>query len=150
MPRRTAIEYSVWLLSRRSRSERELERKLIEKRYSADEISHALQELKKVAFINDEQFAATYTKDKVSIYRRGPRRIFFELLKRGVHKETADKAVKTVTDDEERQAATSLLKGKERQWQKLDLLARKRRTLSLLQRRGFSPKIISEFFKKSL
>lgn len=144
----SALNYALRLLQRRSRSVHELQRKLAEKKYTVEEISGALEKLEELTLVNDERFATNYTQDKVSIYRRGPRRIFLELLQRGVAKETADKAVKTISAEDELQAAESLASSRERQWQHLDPLKRKHRALSLLQRRGFSPKVIRTILDK--
>ena len=145
--RRPALQYAVWLLSRSGRSEQELRRKLIEKQYDLEEVGQTLAQLREMTLIDDEKFAVTYARDKSTIYRRGPRRIFLELLRKGVSKLVASEAIRSVTVSDELEAAESLLRAKARQWRELDPLAKKRRALSLLSRRGFSPKVVSQLLK---
>ena len=144
MKRYSALEYALKLLGYRARSQRELEEKLESKKYSSEDIGAVIAKLEKAKLINDEQFAVNYARDKSSIHRRGPRRIYFELIKRGVSKEAADRAAKSINKETELESATSLIASRNRQWAKLEPLARYRRAIGLLSRRGFSPAVIRE------
>jgi len=141
-PRRSALEYAIKLLGYRARAKRELQGKMLEKKYSPEEIEAVFVKLEKANLLNDEQFAHNYTRDKLMISRRGPRRIYFELIKHGVAKEIADQATKTIAPVDELAMAESLLAARARQWTKLEPLARYRRALGLLSRRGFSPRVV--------
>lgn len=142
MPRLSALEYAVKLLGFRARTKKELQERLASKQYPTEIIDEALSKLEKINLINDENFAVNYVRDKMSINRRGPRRIYFELIKRGVTKDIADTATKAIDREEELETAQDLLQSRQRQWAKLDPLARKRRAVGLLSRRGFSPQTI--------
>ena len=142
------MEYALKLLGYRANTERELREKLANKKYPPEEISPALEKLVKIGLVDDEKFATNYVQAKLSINRRGPRRIYFELIQRGVAKEIADQATKTVSKDEELAIAQSLLQSRQKQWTKLEPLTKKRRAIGLLSRRGFSSSILSQLLKE--
>ncbi len=144
MPRISALEYALKLLGYRARTEKELREKLVSKHYELDDVVGVFAKLKKIGLIDDQKFATNYVRDKLSISRRGPRRIYFELIKRGVDKEIADQATKTINKDEELETAVSLLASRARLWVKLDPIAKKRRAIGLLARRGFSGTVIRQ------
>ena len=87
MPKHSAMEYALYLLSRRSRSTAEIKRKLLEKEYPAEDIEATITRLHKIGLLDDQKFAANYAGDKVRIYRRGRHRIGMELMLKGVSKE---------------------------------------------------------------
>ncbi|MDO8650090.1 MAG: regulatory protein RecX [Candidatus Berkelbacteria bacterium] len=149
MPRVSALEYAVKLLGYRARTEKELRERLSEKQYPAETIAEAVLKLKRINLINDENFAVNYVRDKLSLSRRGPRRIYFELIKHGINRELADRATKTINNEEELETAQILLESKIRQWSKLDPLAKKRRAVGLLARRGFSGSVIRKSLERS-
>lgn len=147
MPRGAPLDYALKLLGYRAQTKRELREKLERKKYPPEEIAATLEKLTKIGLVDDEKFAANYVRDKLSISRRGPRRIYFELIGRGVAKEVADLATKVVNLDEELETAISLLQSRARQWATLDPLVKKRRAIGLLSRRGFSPTILMQLLK---
>lgn len=148
MPGISAMEYALKLLSFRARTKKELREKLASHNYEPEIIDAVLAKLEKVKFIGDEKLAESYARDKLTISRRGPRRIYFELLKRGVSKEIADTATKAINKDEELATARSVLASKSRQWARLDPVAKKRRAIGLLSRRGFSSGVLSRILKE--
>jgi len=148
MPKISALDYSLKLLGYRSRTVSELRKKLIEKGYDEPVIEPVIKRLVETNLINDEDYAQRYTNDKLIFNRRGPRRIYLELLSKGIDKDLIDKAVKKIEIEDEFEIARSLIVSKKRSWAKLDDNARFRRTISLLSRRGFSPKVIFQLAKE--
>lgn len=153
MPKHSPLEYALYLLSRRSRTVFEIKRKLLEKEYSAEDIEATVSRLDKIGLLDDQKFAENYAGDKVRIYRRGRHRIGMELVLKGVSKEIIAEAVAAINEDDEYAAAVSLLEGRRRSWQDLHERKRFERAFQLLQRRGFSGKIvrkaIEEFEQKN-
>lgn len=89
------FEKAVALLARREHSQKELVRKLSQKRYSATAISAVLEKLIKHDLQSDARFAESY----VRMRRQagfGPRRIAMELAERGV----ADALIAQCVNDE--------------------------------------------------
>ena len=90
-------EYAVGALARRMRSVAELKR-LLRRRVEADELGQTLVELviaklKEQRYLNDAQYAATYSSLRRENEKFGRRRVITELKSRGVHSEVIDKAV---------------------------------------------------------
>jgi len=90
-------DYAIGALARRMRSFAELKR-LLRRRVEADELGLALVELviaklKEQRYLNDAQYAATYSSLRRANEKFGRRRVVTELKSRGVHSEVIDKAV---------------------------------------------------------
>lgn len=147
MPRLSALDYALKLLGFRARTKQEIRQKLIAKKYPVEDIDDVLVRLEKAQLLDDVKFAANYVRDKLMISRRGPRRIYFELIKHGVDREVADQATKAIAKDDETTTATELLAARARQWITLDPIARYRRAIGLLSRRGFSSTVINQVVK---
>lgn len=142
MGKRPILAYALYLLGRRGRTERELRDKLTEKKYSVEDIEATLKRLTEMGLIDDATFAQNYARDKVVIYRRGRYRIGLDLLRKGIARDQIDQALASVDEADELSAAQSLAASRLKNWQALEPLQRRARLLSLLQRRGFSTKVI--------
>ena len=142
MGKRPILAYALYLLGRRGRTERELRDKLAEKKYLDDDIDRTIERLKEMKLIDDAVFAANYARDKVTIYRRGRFRIGLDLLRKGVGRDQIDQALGEVEEADELSAAQSLAESRLKNWQALDPLKRRARLTSLLQRRGFSARVV--------
>lgn len=129
------------------RSKAELRKSLLERGYSEEEVDKNLVELEKFGLIDDQRFAKSLVDSRVSISRRGRHAIFFEMIKKGLDRDLITSTLSEVTDEEELSAAQSLLKGRARQWSGLDRVSKRRRAFGLLQRRGFSAKVINQLLK---
>jgi len=140
--KRSALEQALLLLNYRFRSRKELIGRLEEKKYDRAEIEAAIAQLEKINLVNDDQFAQSLVRNRLELSRRGPFYIRMELIKLGVEKEVIDHALAAVTAEAELESAQNLIQSRSRQWQDLNPLARKRRALSLLQRRGFSASVV--------
>lgn len=142
--KRTALEYAVFLITRRPQTEQEIITKLTRKKFSADEIRQAVGELTRVKLLDDRRYAKTYVGDKVEFNRRGRYRISIELLRKGVDKEIAEEALGQLSKETELKSAQELIESRQRLWANLDPQKRYQRAVSLLQRRGFSIEIIKK------
>ncbi len=130
------------------RSKSELRKSLLERGYPESEVDQTIVELEGFGLIDDQRFAKSLADSRVAISRRGRQAILFEMIKKGLDKELINSTLSEISDEEELSAAQSLLKGRERQWAKLDHVAKKRRALGLLQRRGFSSKVVREALRE--
>lgn len=93
-----ANNYALNLLSFRSRTEKEVSGKMIEKGYEEEIIDNAIGFLMKYNFINDKVFTESFVKDKSSLQKVGYNRIKSELLKKGVDKETISEIIDKYID----------------------------------------------------
>lgn len=148
MPKRPSLAYALYLLGRRGRTKRELRDKLVEKQYPPEEIEVTIARLTGMGLLDDATYAENYARDKVSIYRRGRYRIGLDLLRKGVSRDNIDAALSTIEEGDELAAAKSLAAARLKNWEALEPLKRRARLLSLLQRRGFSSKVIKQILEE--
>ncbi len=103
-----AKNYLNRLLSKRSYSCLEVEKKLNGKGYSKETIANILHYGKKMDYLNDKKLAG-----EVVDYRlrkgEGTQKIIFELRKKGIEKEIIEEAMAKVTPDEEKRIMENLL-----------------------------------------
>jgi regulatory protein len=90
-------EYAIGALGRRMRSVAELKR-LLRRRIEPGELGETLVELviaklKEQRYLNDTQYAATYSSLRKENDKLGRRRVITDLKSRGVHSEVIEKAV---------------------------------------------------------
>ncbi len=143
-PKNNPLAYALYLLGRRGRTKYELKSKLFEKGYEPETVEATMKRLEEMSLLDDKTYAELYARDKVGIYRRGRYRIGLELRRKGVDKELVDEAVGAIDEQDELAAAISLLKGRQRAWADLHDRKRFERSTHLLQRRGFSGKVIRQ------
>lgn len=79
----TAVNYLLYLLSKRDYSEQELRQKLKLKEYCSEEIERAIEKAQTNNWQNDERFCATFIRYR-SIQGIGPRRLKQELKLKGI------------------------------------------------------------------
>ncbi|MEO1082347.1 MAG: regulatory protein RecX [Pseudomonadota bacterium] len=89
-PRNAAMD----LLARREHSRLELRRKL-ERRFTADGLDRALEQLAEEGLQCDVRFAESFTRERL-LKAYGPRRVRAELQQRGVAADVIDDALKSV------------------------------------------------------
>lgn len=142
------LQYALYLLRNRSYSKHVMSTKLRDKKYDDEQVDQTISKLEKIGFIDDKKFADNYAQDKVRIYRRGRYRIYLELLKKGVPKDTIKEATDNINDEDELEAAKGIVKSKQKQWSDLTDEKRFQRSFALLQRRGFSITIIKKVVKR--
>src|SRR5436853_1038587 len=108
-------QYAVGALSRRMRSVAELKRILRQRVETETELGQTLVELvirrlKDQGYLNDSQYAATYSSLRRDNEKFGRMRVVTDLKAKGVHGEVIEKAVSSAYDEvnEERQARAYL------------------------------------------
>jgi regulatory protein len=144
-------EYAIGALGRRMRSVAELKR-LMRRRVEPDELGEALVELviaklKDQRYLNDAQYASTYSSLRRENDKLGRRRVITELKSRGVHSEVIDKAVAGAYDgvNEETQARAYL---RRKRLQKPANQKQAARIFRSLVRAGFGTRTIISILKK--
>ena len=97
--KKLALNNAFNLLSRYSKTEKELVNYLKNKKYSNETISYVLQKLNEFNFLNDE----TYAKNYVNIRKKtkGKKVIEYELKMKGVSAEIIEEALKEIENQQE-------------------------------------------------
>jgi regulatory protein len=146
-------EYAVGALARRMRTVAELKRLMrarVEEaatEYGQTLIELVIRRLKDQGYLNDSQYAASYTSLRRDNQKFGRMRVVTELKTRGVHGEVIAKAVESAYEgvDEEKQARDYLRKKRLKKPKDQKETARIFRQLA---RAGFSTKTIVTILKK--
>lgn len=147
-PRTSAKDRALRLLSVRSRSRAELERRLSRAGYEPDEVEAAIADLEEVGLVDDERFARELAEAK---RRRGMgRRAGLAALRaKGVDREIAEQAVGEVNPEDEADRAYELALGRLERLGSLPPDVAYRRTVAFLVRRGFEPVIASTAVRRA-
>lgn len=143
-PEKSCLEAALRLLSRRDHSQAELAKKLKERGFLNDQITAAMTQCRRFAYLDDDRFARDYTRQ---LQRRGygARRIRQSLQAKGLAKDLTDKAIaRHCTDQVQLEQCRNVLHKK----LKPELVDRptkelKPRLYRFLLGRGFAPSVIA-------
>jgi regulatory protein len=83
------LDFALKLLAFRSRSEKELRGRILQKNFSEEIANRVIGKLKRMKFVDDERFANEYAAS-LKQKQKGPRFIRAELARKGVERETID------------------------------------------------------------
>jgi regulatory protein len=134
-----ARNYALSLLSRRSRSCREIEDGLKRKGYSKELRGEIIDWLLERRYLNDAQFAEQWVDARLRTAPRGRHKLMAELLEKGVDRSTAQDAVdEHLPAENEPEVAYRLLRQRSSRWQGEERLEMRRKVLNFLRYRGFS------------
>ncbi|MDB5172314.1 MAG: regulatory protein RecX, partial [Phycisphaerales bacterium] len=101
-------------------------------------VDGVLDDLVRLGYLNDEQFARTKALSASEHKHHGRRRAKIELLKSGIRGEVAERALDDVFAHTDSSANATLLARKQApRLKKLDPAVARRRLVGMLQRRGF-------------
>ena len=110
------IDMVISLISRRPRSQREienyLERKLGKKSYKKELIQEIVQKLKDYNYINDEEFTKWWIENRTSFKPRGRYLLKAELIKKGIDSKLIDKGLEMLEESSEYEMCLGLGKRK--------------------------------------
>lgn len=140
---------ALHFLSYRQRSEKEIRDKLKQKDFEDDFINNTIIYLKNNKYIDDLAFAESFARDKIHLNKHGPKKIRYELYKKGISDDIIDQVLEE--DDTEYERAMELAKKKIYSYRNDDRNAQYRKLAGFLQRRGYSSscvyKILDELIK---
>jgi regulatory protein len=132
------------LLSIRPHSEKELEKKLRGKGFSAAVVKEALEKLHDLKYLNDASFAVQWARNLAVNKLWGDKKIFVNLREKGVVAELISAAVEEARREISEEEAIAFLIKKKTSRKKVDILAlkEKKRIFQSLMGRGFPPGLI--------
>lgn len=132
-----AKDKALKYLSYKMRSEKQVREKLIEEQFPKVIINKIIQILKKYNYINDEEYAKAFIKDKVNIKGYGFFKISYELKNQGIDEHIFKKYLENEEFVDEQKKAIDLLKKKIKRIDVIDY-KEKQKLYAYLIRRGFS------------
>lgn len=142
---RAALRY----LARRPHASGEVREKLLQRGMDEEAVRFALDELRKQGYIDDEQFADNWARERIEYGKKGRQWVRYEMKQKGLSEEQITRALGQVGDEAELQSAYELLCKKLRHPNGTDdPRAIKRKLGQYLQRKGFTRTIINRAFYK--
>lgn len=142
-----AFNRALHYLGFRMRSEHEVKTKLLELEYGEAVVLEAIIKLRKLGFLNDENFSEALLETRKRSSKRGPRAIQDELQRKGIEKELQEKVMESYSEDEQIQVARELAEKEASRNRALSPRQTEQRIQNLLLRRGYSFAIIKEALK---
>lgn len=132
------------LLNVRNRTEWEIRQRLQKKKYSPEVVDAAVAYFYGLQLIDDRAFARSWIQFRLSrLY--GLRRIFFELVEKGIDRKVVDEELGRVRPElDEESAIRGLIQKRMSRYKELEPAKAKRRLFQFLANKGFSPEVITK------
>jgi regulatory protein len=128
-------------LSDRPHTRAELATALRRKAVPDDIAASLLDRFEEVGLIDDQEFARSWVRSRLTGKGLARRSLGAELRRKGVDAETVRNVLAEVDPDEEEAAARRLVRRKSRSMAGLDVTIRMRRLTSMLARKGYPPTV---------
>jgi regulatory protein len=134
---RTAYDMALRYLGYSARSKKQLYEYLARKGFSNEVIDAASGKLEEYRFLDDEDYAARFVRDKKAGKPAGRKLIAHELKGRGISQEILDGALENFSEEEEQQQALRLGEKYFNKYKELPQKECRVKVSQALQRRGF-------------
>lgn len=138
-----AKDYALRYISYRPRTVWEVDKKLTDKGYDHQIIALTIKFLKEYCFLDDLEFARFWIGNRQKVKPCGSRRIYCELVQKGVAKSIIDTCLGEITPEQEEEAAAALV---EKKCQRAPFDYNKIR--GFLLRRGYTPSVVNNILAK--
>jgi regulatory protein len=135
---RQAIDLALQFLGYRARSRAEVRRRLARKGYEEEIVDQVIERLSQGGLLDDSQFTEAWVRARTTGRAMGPRRIAWELRRKGVDAETVRDAVGRIDETTELGLALKVGRQKAESMRGEPMPVARRKIAAALQRRGFS------------
>ncbi|QAY65662.1 RecX family transcriptional regulator [Paenibacillus protaetiae] len=141
--RHRAYTLACVYLGAKPRTSKQIEQYLRRKELGESHIAYALQRLETEHYVDDEEYARQFAKQRIRTAQKGSRLVKQELQQRGISRQAAEEAVNAIDAGAELAAAKAAAA---KRWRGLkgELPDRKRKLTAFLMRRGFAGDLIRE------
>jgi regulatory protein len=137
------------LLNYRMRTRTELDQRLRKKGYSHEIVERVIGKLGQLGLIDDSRFAEAFVATKIASKPVGRRELERGLREKGVAKETVEKAISLVRDDDTQLSlALAAAESRMRSLKRFDSAKRREKLAAFLARRGFDWDIIKKVTRR--
>lgn len=147
--RKDVHERALGLLAVRARSRRELERRLLQAAFPADEVDAELGRLERVGLIDDAAFARQLAQHAFGPGAKGRRAVASALFAKGVDPDVAASTLEELGGDED-QRALDLASARATRLIGVDPEKAFQRLSGLLMRRGYAPEVARSAARRAL
>lgn len=143
-----ARNYAFLLLKFRTRSEKEITRRLKEKKFDEQAIKETIEFLKERKFIDDRAFAKAWIESRVK-KPLGLRRLRQELMMKGIDKKIIDAELEAAKEDyNEPEIVKKIARERFKKLKGVQAQKAKPRLYAYLLRRGYSSEIVIDALNK--
>jgi regulatory protein len=146
---RSLHDRALGLLAVRSRSRRELERRLLQARFEREEVEEELARLERAGLVDDEAFARQLAEHEFGVRRSGARSVRGALASKGVDPATVEQVLEEAAGDEE-ERAEQLARSRVGRLAGLDPAKAFGRLTGLLVRRGYPAEVARRAARRAL
>lgn len=132
---KSALKAAFYILTRASKTEKELEKKLREKQHNEIAIRQVLKYLKEIGYVNDESYTESFIRSMKDVTGTSKKNLYYKLAGKGIDKEVIQQKLEEAEIDDyasalkTAQKKISSLKGDRRE--------KASKLLSYLYRKGF-------------
>lgn len=139
-----AFNRALHYLGFRMRSEHEVKQKLLESGYGEAVVLEAIVKLRRLGFLNDENFSKALFETQKKTSGQGPRAIRQKLEQKGIGKELQEQILNNYSADEQVEVARRMAEKEARKNRTESPGQKERRIQNALLRKGYSYEIIKE------
>jgi regulatory protein len=146
-----AVDAGLAALARRGRSRRELERWLLQRTHTREDVRLAIERLSALGLLDDERYARSVARSKMAAGKLSRRRIAMELARRGIEREVADRVMREAVEAEgfdECGALEAAAARRSRALASLEPAVARRRLMGFLLRRGFDGDAVRDVVRR--
>jgi len=144
-----ALNKAIRFLTYRPRTENEIRKKLLEKKFDNKIIVKVISKLKKMGYLSDQFFIESWIRDRINIKPSGKKLLKIELIKKGIPETKAQKFLEKLIDRKiELQMAQKAFHKAQKKYRHLTGSEKKQKIIAYLARRGFEWSLIEQLFNK--
>jgi regulatory protein len=140
-----AYAKGIDIVSRRPHTEKEIRDKLKDKEYAPVTIDKTIEKLREYGYVDDEAFLEHYLSFKGHV--QGPRKIKYDLIKKGIAEHLIDNALEALKDDEYSQCFNMASNKLNSMSDSLEMSKKYNRLAGFLQRKGYGFGVIKEVLR---
>lgn len=145
-----AYNYAIFLLSRTSKSEKQLMLKMLDKGYDEELINITIEKLKTNKYIDDDDYSERFINDKINFSKCGKLKIKQALYNKGIDIQIIDEKLSMISNEDEIIRAYELAEKKIRSLTKEEPLKRKIKLSNFLINKGFDYDTVNKVVKRLL
>lgn len=139
-----ALQFAMKLIGLRRRSVLEMRQKLQQKGYNTETCNFVIQELHNFQYLNDQQFAESYIRDRINLKPTSKKFLIFELKQKGISEHIITTTLEQLVDEQvEISMAKTLVKKKLRSFTLQSDTIKRAKLITYLMNKGFDFHIIN-------
>jgi len=143
-----AYNYAISVLSRTSKSEKQLRQKMLDKGYDTQFIENAIVKLKIQKYIDDEAYSESFINSKINVSKDGKLKIKEALYNKGIDKQVIADKLSEVSNEEEIKRAYILGTKKLRSIKEEDARKKRMKLTNYLINKGFEYSTVKKAVSK--